>query len=132
MLFLLWNLLCFGTPICNSAFSFNYTFIYSGVIKYDKCGIEEVWERRREKSNKGQGVGVLGLVTMVRKRYMWLEREFLCHIHGRWINFLFFTHFPNELRAKDMRNVFAKYGDISKVLFPHKRDKYGNHFGFKV
>lgn len=100
MLFLLWNLLCFGTPICNSAFSFNYTFIYSGVIKYDKCGIEEVWERRREKSNKGQGVGVLGLVTMVRKRYMWLEREFLCHIHGRWINFLFSLIFLMNLEQR--------------------------------
>jgi len=42
----------------------------------------------------------------------------------------FFTNFPEDYKAKDMWNVSRRYGKISELFIPGKRDKRGEQFGF--
>lgn len=58
--------------------------------------------------------------------------------HGGWekqssnrnsVSF-FFTEFPDDFHAKEMWDVFKKFGDVDEVVIPPKRDKRGKRFGF--
>ncbi|XP_058783008.1 uncharacterized protein LOC131657654 [Vicia villosa] len=42
----------------------------------------------------------------------------------------FITEFPEKYGAKDLYNIFKKFGDIDEVILPSRRDKRGKRFGF--
>lgn len=43
---------------------------------------------------------------------------------------IFFSDFPNRIRAKDMFDLFACHGEIVEVVIPPKKNKLGKRFGF--
>jgi hypothetical protein len=42
----------------------------------------------------------------------------------------YFTNFPDDLKALDLWETFAKYGHVGDVYIPNKVDKRGKRFGF--
>lgn len=42
---------------------------------------------------------------------------------------IFFTDFPDHLRARDFYQLFKKFDEIDEVVIPPKMDKRGRKYG---
>ncbi|KAK7386319.1 hypothetical protein VNO78_26474 [Psophocarpus tetragonolobus] len=46
------------------------------------------------------------------------------------ITSFFFTHFPENYKAREMWEIFRRYGEVQEVYIPTKMDRNGRRFGF--